>query len=195
MKRLGLAALLLVPTAAPALAHLDPVAHGSFMAGLSHPLSGVDHILAMITVGLWAAMIGGRALWLVPCAFIGAMGLGYVAALADVALPYVEPAVLASTVVLGLLVALALPVPGLLAMAVVALFAVFHGHAHGAELGAAGAAGYGMGFVLATALLHGVGLASGIGLMRLLDPILARRVARVSGGLAAAGGLALAFAG
>ena len=80
-------------------------------------------------------------------------------------------------------------------MAVVALFAVFHGHAHGAEIGAAGAAGYGLGFVLATAMLHGVGLASGLAIMRLLDPIRAYRVARVTGGLAAAGGLALAFAG
>lgn len=194
MKRLSLAAALLASMILPAFAHLDPVAHDSFMAGLTHPLSGVDHILAMVTVGLWAAMIGGRALWLVPSSFVAAMGVGYVAALAGVALPFVEPTVLASVVVLGLLVALALPVPAAMAGLVVAFFAVFHGHAHGAEIGAAGAARYGLGFGLATALLHGVGLAAGLALTRALDPVLARRTGRIVGGLAAAGGLALVFA-
>src|SRR5690606_18725043 len=90
--------------ASPALAHVGPGAHDSFAAGFGHPFSGLDHMLAMVAVGLWAAMLGGRALILVPAAFVGVMMLGFIAGAAGVPLPFVEPAILASVVVLGLLV-------------------------------------------------------------------------------------------
>lgn len=102
-----LAAVAMALTASPAFAHLNPAEHGSFAAGFTHPLSGADHILAMVAVGLWAAMLGGRALFVVPAAFVGVMLLGFVAALLGMPLPFVEPVILASVVVLGLMVALA----------------------------------------------------------------------------------------
>lgn len=191
MKRLipALAPALLM--ASPALAHLNPDEHGSFMAGASHPISGADHILAMVCVGLWAALLGGRALWLVPTAFVGAMSLGFLAALAGMPLPFVEPMILASSVVLGLLVAIAARMPVAAGAAVVAVFAVFHGHAHGAEMGGATAFSYLAGFGLVTAALHAAGLSLGIVLGK------ASRLAalRGAGVLVAAAGSALALAG
>jgi urease accessory protein len=111
IKRLAAAAAAVILGAGPAFAHLDPGAHGSFMAGVSHPLLGWDHVLAMVAVGLWAAMIGGRAVLAVPLAFVGAMALGFALALAGAPLPIVEPVVLASVVALGLLVAAAVRLP------------------------------------------------------------------------------------
>ena len=178
-------------TATPALAHLDPAAHGPLMAGLSHPLFGPDHVLAMVAVGLWAALLGGRALWLAPLGFVGAMVLGFGAALLGAPLPFVEPVVLASVVVVGLLAATALNVPAAMAMALVGFFAFFHGHAHGGELGSAGALAFGFGFALATALLH----AAGIGMARLFGGEAGRLAARIAGAAAAAGGLWLAIVG
>ena len=170
---------------APAFAHLNPAEHGSFMAGVSHPLTGADHILAMVAVGLWAALIGGRALWLVPSAFVGTMLFGFGLALSGVSLPMVEPAILASVVALGLLVALAVRLPVALSAFVVGLFALFHGYAHGGELGEAGAANFAIGFALSTIVLHGAGLLLGrtIGGQGVLP--------RLLGGATALGGLAL----
>ncbi|WP_297777508.1 HupE/UreJ family protein [uncultured Roseovarius sp.] len=149
---------LLILAASPAAAHLPEGEYGSFLAGVTHPLFGLDHVLAMIAVGLWAAQIGGRALWTVPSAFVLAMITGFLAALVGLPLPMVEPMILTSIMALGLVVALALrPAPGL-AMALVALFALFHGHAHGGELGQAQALQFGAGFAIATALLHAAGL-------------------------------------
>src|SRR5688572_17638361 len=152
MKRIAIVLAVLGASAAPAFAHFDPAEHGSLMAGLSHPLIGFDHVLAMVAVGLWAALLGGRALWLAPLAFVGAMAIGFAAALMGVSLPFVEPVILASVVVIGLLAATALPVPAGVAMAMVGFFAFFHGHAHGGELGSAGAIAFGAGFTLSTAL-------------------------------------------
>ena len=161
IKRLAAAATFLAVSAAPAFAHLDPAEHGSFLAGVSHPLFGADHILAMVAVGLWAALLAQnedrRASWLVPAAFVGTMCLGFAAALSALPLPFVEPVVLASAVVIGLLAAVGLGVPTSLAMVMVGFFAFFHGHAHGGELGSAGALSFGAGFALATAALHGAG--------------------------------------
>ncbi|HKL55476.1 MAG: HupE/UreJ family protein [Roseovarius sp.] len=145
--------------ASPAAAHLPPGEYGSFMAGVTHPLFGLDHVLAMIAVGLWAAQIGGRALWQVPTAFVGAMLAGFGLALAGLPLPLVEPMILASIMLLGLVVALALRPSAGWAMALVGALALFHGHAHGGELGSAAALQFGAGFALATAGLHLVGLA------------------------------------
>lgn len=172
-------ALALAVAASPALAHLDPAEHGSFLAGATHPLVGLDHVLAMIAVGLWGAVLGGRALWALPTAFVLAMIAGYLLALAGVSLPLVEPMILASVLVLGVAVALLLRLPLAVASAATALFGLFHGHAHGGELGEAGAAAFGAGFAVATAVLHATGLlvAAGYaprpGLVRILGAVTA----------------------
>ncbi len=191
MKRLLPALVPALLSAGPALAHLRPEEHGSFAAGLSHPVFGADHVLAMVAVGLWAAMLGGRAVWAMPSAFVAAMTAGFVLALAGVGLPFVEPAILASVIVLGALIALSVRLPAAAAPALVAGFAVFHGHAHGAEIGGASAATYLAGFALATAALHGVGLALGWTLHRLAPA----SVARGAGSAVALAGCALALAG
>ncbi len=192
-------AALLALTATPALAHLDPVAHGSFAAGFSHPLFGADHVLAMVAVGLWAVLLSQatdrRALWLVPAAFVGTIAAGFVAAMLALPLPFVEPVILASVVVIGLLAAVALNVAVLPAMAMVGFFAFFHGHAHGGEIGEAGAWPYAAGFAIATALLHAAGVAGGLLLGKALGGAGGRLVTRLGGGAAALGGLWLAMAG
>jgi len=149
--------------ATPAFAHVGHGETPSFAAGFAHPLGGLDHVAVMIAVGLWAALKGGRALWLWPAAFVSVMlaggALGMSDSLPHVALPFVEPAILASVVALGLLVALAVDVPVVLGATIVAVFALFHGHAHGTEVadGVSGVA-YMAGFALATATLHLTGL-------------------------------------
>lgn len=190
IRRITLALAALVATTAPAFAHLNPEEHGSFMAGFSHPLFGLDHILVMVAVGLWAAQIGGKALWAVPAAFVTTMAIGFALAVSGIALPFVEPAILASVVALGLLVAMAVKLDTVMSAAIVAVFALFHGHAHGGELGSAGAVSFGVGFVIATALLHGAGIALGLGIARLSSGAVA---ARIIGGLTALAGLVLAF--
>jgi urease accessory protein len=192
LKRLSFTAAVLAASAAPAFAHLDPVEHGSFAAGLSHPFFGLDHILAMVAVGLWAALLGGRAAWLVPTAFVGTMMLGFAVALAGLGLPFVEPAIAASVVVIGLLALVALQVPTHVGMTMVGFFAFFHGYAHGGELGAAGALSFCAGFAVATALLHAAGVGTGIGLTRLAGGPLGRTLTRAAGALTALGGLWLA---
>jgi urease accessory protein len=189
-KRISIAAAALAATTLPAFAHLNPEEHGSFMAGFSHPLFGADHILAMVAVGIWAAQIGGRALWVVPSAFVGTMAIGFMMALGGIDLPFVEPAILASVIALGLLVAMAARLPVSAAAAVVGIFALFHGHAHGGELGSAGALQFGVGFVIATALLHVAGIAAGLGVSRL-----GAVASRIIGALTALAGLTLAFGG
>nr|WP_298094308.1 HupE/UreJ family protein [uncultured Shinella sp.] len=190
IRRFALAVAALAATAAPAFAHLNPAEHGSFMAGVSHPLFGLDHILVMVAVGLWAAQIGGRALWLVPTAFVAAMTAGFGLAIAGIGLPFVEPAILASVVALGLLVAMAVRLDIAVCAAIVAVFALFHGHAHGGELGLAGAFPFGLGFVIATALLHVAGIAVGLGIARRSG---GEVMSRIIGGMTALAGLFLAF--
>jgi urease accessory protein len=195
IKRLSLAAATLAATALPAFAHLNPEEHGSFMAGFSHPLFGADHILVMIAVGIWAAQIasstGNRnAMLVVPTAFVGTMAIGFLLALGGIELPFVEPAILASVIALGLLVAMATRVPVAAAAAIVGVFAMFHGHAHGGELGSAGALQFGVGFVIATALLHVAGIALGLGVAKL-----GTLAARIVGGITALAGLSLVFGG
>ncbi|HWK67734.1 MAG TPA: HupE/UreJ family protein [Rhizobiaceae bacterium] len=195
LRTLSLAAAMLSIGVAPAFAHLDPGQHGSFLAGVSHPLFGPDHILAMIAVGLWAALLGGRALWLVPAAFVGTMAFGFGAAATGAPLPFVEPVILASIVAIGLLAAMALDVPARVGMALVGFFALFHGHAHGGELGTAGAPSFAVGFLLATALLHVTGIGIALGLGRLLGGTAGRVSTRLAGGATALAGLWLAVAG
>ncbi len=191
MKKSILLATAMALTASPAFAHLNPAEHGSFAAGFTHPLSGADHILAMVAVGLWAAMLGGRALFAVPAAFVGVMLLGFVAALAGLPVPFVEPVILTSVVVIGLLVALALPVSAVAGAMIVGFFAFFHGHAHGGEIGGAAFLPYGAGFALATILLHAAGIGVGLAAGRLMTGQNGRLALRVAGGATALGGLML----
>lgn len=160
MKRLLSAAMLLALGAGPAFAHPGHIETSSFAAGIAHPLSGLDHIAVMIAVGLWAALKGGRALWVWPAAFVGLMLAGGALGMTHVALPFVEPGILASVVALGLLVALAVDLPVITGAAIVGVFALFHGHAHGSEA-ASNISGleYMAGFAVATATLHLVGIA------------------------------------
>lgn len=167
MKRILTTAILALG-ATPAFAHLSPEQHGSFVAGLSHPVFGLDHILAMIAVGLWAAVLGGRARWALPASFVGVMMLGYVAAVFGYGLPFVEPIILLSVLALGLAVALPVYLPAFAAASIVGAFALFHGLAHGGELGSAAALSFGVGFVLSTALLHGIGVALAVAAGRAL---------------------------
>lgn len=176
-------------TTAPAFAHLDPAHHGSFAAGFSHPLFGLDHVLAMLAVGLWAAVQRGRALWIVPLAFVVAMALGFAAAVMGIPLPLVEPMVLASVVFIGIAIALALPVPTGAVAAIIGFFAVFHGHAHGGELGTAGAIEFATGFLVATIAIHAVGIALGLFVSRFGGSTLFR----IAGAGTALGGVFLAF--
>lgn len=177
---------ILALAAGPALAHTGVGHTHGFVSGFSHPVGGLDHVLAMVTVGLLAATLGGRALWLVPASFVGMMVAGGMLGMAGVDVPFVELGIVGSVVMLGAAVALARPWPLALAMAMVGLFAVFHGHAHGAEMpGDAGAASYALGFALATALLHGAGI--GLGLLLGRYPT----VTRLAGSAVAVAGVGL----
>ena len=181
LRRFTIAALL-APTAA--LAHTGHEA-GSFIAGMGHPVSGLDHVLAMLAVGLWAAQIGGRALWAAPVTFVAAMLAGGAMGAAGLPFPAVEPMILASVVILGALIALAVRLPLMAALPVLALFGAAHGWAHGVEGPATGMLAYAAGFAAVTAALHGAGLLAGLALQRLVG-------LRFLGGLTAAAGLALA---
>jgi urease accessory protein len=167
-----LASVAQVCVATAALAHPghpggEPAVAG-FAGGFAHPFGGFDHLMAMLAVGLWATQCASwrqsakqwRALWLLPASFVLAMAGGFAFGLADVALPGVEAGIALSVLLLGLVVAFAVRPPLPAAMAVTAVFAVFHGHAHAAEMGDASVLAYGFGMVLATALLHGFGLAA-----------------------------------
>lgn len=178
MKKLSVLTLIpLLVMSTPAFAHVGHAEHGSLVAGFLHPLSGLDHVLAMVAVGLWAATLGGRALVAVPATFVGVMLLGFVAALAGLPMPFVEPVILASIVVLGLLVAIAQSVPAAAAAAIVGVFAFFHGHAHGAEMAGDSALSFGAGFALATILLHAAGVGLGLAAGRLMHGSAGLRIA------------------
>jgi urease accessory protein len=146
-----------------AMAHTGHGEVAGFAHGFAHPLGGLDHILAMLMVGLLAAQLGGRALWLVPASFVAVMALGGGLGLAGLTVPFVELGIALSIVVLGAAVAFGLTAPVAAAMGLVGFFALFHGHAHGAEMPeTVGGLAYGSGFIAATALLHAVGLAGGL---------------------------------
>jgi len=166
MKKLLTAALLLV-SASPTFAHVGAGSPASFAAGVAHPFSGLDHITVMVAVGLWAALKGGRALWVWPAAFVGVMLIGGALGMLHVAVPFVEPGILASVVALGLMVALAVDLPVWTGAAIVAAFALLHGHAHGTEVAeTVSGAEYMAGFALATATLHGIGIGFALTLQR-----------------------------
>jgi len=176
--------LLLLPAAA--FAHGGDGIPSGFADGLGHPIGGADHLLAMVAVGLWAALTGGAARWAYPSSFLGGMVAGGLLGLAGAALPAMEPAILASVIVLGAAVALAARAPLGIACAGLALFGLAHGNAHGLEAFEGGAA-YVAGFLIGTAVLHAFGLGAGLAAMRV--PVVVRSL----GALTALGGAALAL--
>ena len=163
-------ALAMMACCQTAWAHPGHFGH-EFGDGALHPLFGLDHLLAMVAVGLLAARLGGAATWQVPAAFLGTMLAGGILGALGFPVPAAEYAIGLSVLVLGLLVALGRTVSPKWAMLLVALFALFHGHAHAAEMAAEGSfGGYAAGFLLSTAMLHATGIVLALGLSRLVDP-------------------------
>lgn len=193
MKRISLLALAATLTFAPGLvfAHTGLPANG-LAVGFGHPFTGLDHILAMLAVGCWAASLGGAARLVVPAAFVGILMLGAGLGMFGFVLPSVEIGIAASVIVLGLLIAFQVRVPNKVAIWLVGSFALFHGQAHGAEMPAmASPLVYGLGFVAATILLHAAGLALGT----LLDTTGRRTLTRIAGASIALCGIALGLVG
>lgn len=188
---LALAGALIVASATAAQAHTGVGHTAGFLHGFAHPFSGLDHMLAMVAVGLFAARLGGRALWLVPATFVAMMAVGGAWGISGASLPFVELGIAASVIALGMVVALNASMAVAVAMGLVGFFAVFHGHAHGTEmpLDASGAS-YAAGFMAATAVLHATGLAAGISAAR-FAAARSLRAAQVAGGAMALAGFGL----
>jgi urease accessory protein len=185
---IAITALTLAPSLA--LAHLGADAdhtHGSgFSAGLMHPFSGLDHLCAMLAVGLWSALTArARQLWIAPTAFAGVLGLGALAGMSGLGMAGIEPVVAASLLVLGLLVSTRIQLPPVAGAALVGLFAAFHGFAHGTELQGMQALA---GMLLGTVSLHLIGISLGLGLKR-LTPIWSQAL---GGGIVVTGAVLLA---
>ena len=189
--RLLLALAILALSPGLASAHTG-MAHGAgFFHGIAHPVGGLDHVLAMLAVGVFAFVLGGRALWLVPLSFVGAMVAGFGLGIAQIQLPFVELAIALSIVAIGAAAALGRPMPVGAAMALVGTFAVFHGHAHGAEMAeSADGLTFALGFITATALLHLAGLAAAFGAAQLAGRF-GGTAARLAGGAFAIAGLGI----
>lgn len=186
MRKLQLSSLVILSAfSLTAWAHVGFETTG-FMSGILHPLTGLDHLLAMFAVGLWASQVGKKAIWLIPAAFVITMAVGAALVLVNISVPYVEEGILSSVLILGILIALALKLPLIFAMLVVGFFAVFHGYAHGSEVSALSLT-YGIGFILSTIALHMVGIFLGMGL-KLLN---FAQVARFAGILIALAGAVL----
>jgi urease accessory protein len=183
----SIVALLIAGSAMAHPGHLDSAmtVSMSFSGGFNHPFSGLDHLLAMLAVGLWAAQNKRSAMWVLPLAFPLAMVAGTLLAVAGFAMPVAETGIAASVAVLGLLIAFTVRMPLWASISTVSLFALFHGYAHGSELPhGSSALMYGLGFVLATTMLHAAGL--GIGLVA--GKQMADRIVRISGfGIATVG--------
>ena len=173
-------------SAQPALAHPQKGAGAGFVTGFLHPISGPDHVLAMVAVGLWGAQLGAPAIWLLPVAFPMVMACGGMLGLVGVPVPGVEYGIAASAILLGAAVMFEIRPPLGLAAAVVGLFAICHGHAHGTELPPnQSALLFSMGFVIATGCLHGVGI--GIGTVHKWT--WGQKLVRAAGAVISAGGL------
>lgn len=187
--RLLLALAILVLSPSLAFAHADAGHAAGFFQGFEHPIGGLDHVLAMVAVGVFAYVLGGRALWLVPLSFVGMMVVGFGLGVAQVDMPFVEIGIALSSIVIGAVAARGRPMPVAGAMALVGLFAIFHGQAHGAEMPAdASGLNYAAGFIVATSLLHLAGIAGTFGAARLVGKH-GRMVAQIAGGAFALAGL------
>jgi urease accessory protein len=189
-RRIALITAAALLAAGPALAHPG---HGAatFAAGLGHPFSGMDHMLAMVAVGLWAARRGGAASLAWPCAFIASMLAGYGLGLGHPGPALMQPAILATVIVLGALTAARAQAPFAVGLALIGACGLAHGYAHGSEAPATAGLGFPMGFAIATASLHLAGLAIGRLLLRLNRPHLLQAL----GGGVVLGGFVLAMAG
>jgi urease accessory protein len=173
--------------ALPALAHTGEGSAGGFLAGFAHPAFGLDHVVAMVAVGLWGVFLGAPAIWMLPIVFPLVMAGGGVLGISGVPLPAVETGIASSAIVLGLMVALAARPPLWTAALLVGAFAIFHGYAHGRELpDGADAVAFSAGFVIATGMLHLTGIAFGL----LARWPAGRVVVRAAGGVIALVGVA-----
>lgn len=169
-----------------AFAHSGAGLAGGFASGFMHPLSGLDHVTAMVAVGILGAFLGRPAIWVLPVAFPLVMALGGILGLLHVPVPGIEIGIALSSIVLGSMIVFAVSPPLWLATVVVALFAIFHGYAHGAELpSAANPLAYSFGFVVSTGLLHLAGIAIG----ELIRWPTGKIIARAAGGIIALAGV------
>lgn len=161
-----------------------------FSNGIFHPLSGLDHILAMLAVGIWAAQLGGKAKWIVPLSFVGLMSIGGALGMSNINLPFTEIGILVSVIVLGVLILAGVRLPILVSSLLVGVFALCHGHTHGTELPAASSAVmYAIGFAITTVMLH----LSGIGFGTVFNKIANEKIVKFSGALIALIGLILSY--
>jgi len=164
-----------------ASAHVNAGETSGFMHGFLHPIGGLDHILAMVGVGLWAAQLGGKALWSVPLAFVSAMALGGVLGIAGITVPLVEPGIIVSSFILGGLVLMATRLPLWASASLVGFLAIFHGFAHGAEM-PSDSSGllYSAGFMAATLGLHLAGIGA-VAIVKLFNQDKSETLVRISG--------------
>lgn len=185
----ALLALLLIAVPTAAFAHTGHGDASGVLHGFMHPVGGLDHVLAMVAVGVFAYVLGGKALWLVPLSFVGMMAVGFMLGVGQIDVPFVELGIALSSVVIGGVAALGRPMPVVAAPALVGVFAVFHGHAHGAEMPVdASGFEYAAGFIVATALLHAAGIGAAMGVSKLVGKY-SKTVAQVAGGVFALGGV------
>lgn len=186
LKSLGLVLPLLLALTNPAFGHSGEGIAGGFMSGFMHPIAGLDHVTAMVAVGILGAFLGRPAIWVLPVVFPLVMAFGGILGIMGVPIPNIEVGIAVSSIVLGLIIALALKMPLWVAAVLVAVFAIFHGHAHGTELpGAANPLAYSVAFVISTGLLHLAGIAIGE-LIRWPAGVI---VARAVGGIIALAGI------
>jgi urease accessory protein len=183
----AIAITLLIPNIANAHTGVDLTF--SFWHGIQHPIGGLDHILAMVAVGLWAAQMGGKALWIVPSAFVVAMTASSVMGHLGLPLPGVEQGILASDFILGLLLLFAARLPLAITAGIVGILAIFHGYAHGAEMPqTVSGLNYGLGFITATATLHLIGIGLGLAIDR-YQPKFQALLFRIGGGAVVTGAI------
>ncbi|MEI6073363.1 MAG: HupE/UreJ family protein [Verrucomicrobiae bacterium] len=165
--------LLLIPTLAHA--HVGIGETSGFLHGMGHPLTGIDHICAMVAVGLWASQMGGRSLWLVPLTFLLVMATGGLLGMSGITLPFVEQGIIVSVLTLGVFIAAAIRLPLVASVALVGLFALCHGHAHGSEMpSSVSGLQFAMGFVLATTIFHTLGIGLGVAMQKQGRPMVVR---------------------
>lgn len=191
MSRLALPLAALLLAAIPAHAHTGIGDAFGFVHGFAHPIGGIDHVLAMVAVGLFAAHLGGRAVWPAPLSFLAMMAIGGALGVAGIGLPLVETAIALSVVVLGLVITARLHLPTVAVMALVSTFALFHGHAHGAEMpGTESVLAYGVGFLVGTASLHATGIGLGLAIGKAREGF-GNRALQATGSAMAVAGLAI----
>lgn len=177
-RRIIILLMLLVSVPGMVSAHTGVGSMTGFSSGFGHPIAGLDHLLAMLAVGLWAACLGGRSRWAVPATFIIFMAVGGFVGMADFSVPFIEHGIVFSVLALGFFVTGALKVSPINSAVIVGFFALFHGHAHGSEIPlTAGSIAYISGFLIATTFLHSIGLSLGM----LFQNVSSGRIRRLAG--------------